>query len=56
MKRSNGHIDDARIGITAVNPAPVLVKGASAVAQRAKWSTKPWPKPSATWRRELPSR
>jgi 4-hydroxybenzoyl-CoA reductase subunit beta len=28
MKRSNGHVDDARIGITAVNPAPVLVKGA----------------------------
>jgi 4-hydroxybenzoyl-CoA reductase subunit beta len=26
-KRSNGHIADARIGITAVNPAPVLVKG-----------------------------
>jgi len=29
MKRSNGHIADARIGITAVNPAPLLVKGAS---------------------------
>jgi 4-hydroxybenzoyl-CoA reductase subunit beta len=28
LKRSNGHIADARIGITAVNPAPVLVKGA----------------------------
>jgi 4-hydroxybenzoyl-CoA reductase subunit beta len=28
MKRSNGHIADARIGITAVNPAPLLVKGA----------------------------
>jgi len=28
MKRSNGHVDDARIGITAVNPSPVLVKGA----------------------------
>ena len=27
MKRSNGHIDDARVGITAVNPAPMLVKG-----------------------------
>jgi 4-hydroxybenzoyl-CoA reductase subunit beta len=27
MKRSNGHIADARIGITAVNPAPLLVKG-----------------------------
>ncbi len=29
VKRSNGHIADARIGITAVNPAPLLVKGVS---------------------------
>jgi len=29
MKRSNGHVGDARIGITAVNPAPLLVKGAT---------------------------
>ncbi len=29
MKRSNGHVTDARIGITAVNPAPLLVKGAA---------------------------
>jgi 4-hydroxybenzoyl-CoA reductase subunit beta len=29
MKRSNGLISDARIGITAVNPAPLLVKGAA---------------------------
>ena len=27
LKRSNGHIADACIGLTAVNPAPVLVKG-----------------------------
>jgi 4-hydroxybenzoyl-CoA reductase subunit beta len=27
MKRCNGHVEDARIGITAVNPAPLLVKG-----------------------------
>lgn len=27
MKRSNGHVADARIGVTAVNPAPLLVKG-----------------------------
>jgi 4-hydroxybenzoyl-CoA reductase subunit beta len=27
LKRSNGHVADARIGLTAVNPAPVLVKG-----------------------------
>ena len=29
LKRSNGHISDARVGITAVNPAPLLVKGAT---------------------------
>jgi 4-hydroxybenzoyl-CoA reductase subunit beta len=29
LKRSNGRVSDARIGITAVNPAPLLVKGAS---------------------------
>jgi len=29
MKRSNGRVADARIGITAVNPAPLLVKGAT---------------------------
>jgi 4-hydroxybenzoyl-CoA reductase subunit beta len=29
LQRSNGHVSDARIGITAVNPAPLLVKGAS---------------------------
>jgi 4-hydroxybenzoyl-CoA reductase subunit beta len=28
LKRSNGHIAEARIAITAVNPAPTLVKGA----------------------------
>ncbi len=28
MKRSNGHVDDARISITAVNPAPYLVERA----------------------------
>jgi 4-hydroxybenzoyl-CoA reductase subunit beta len=27
VKRSNGQVSDARIGITAVNPAPLLVKG-----------------------------
>ncbi len=27
MPRSNGHVADAGIGITAVNPAPLLVKG-----------------------------
>lgn len=29
MKRSNGHIAEARVAITAVNPAPILVKGAT---------------------------
>ena len=29
MKRANGHIADARLAITAVNPAPLLVKGVS---------------------------
>ena len=29
MKRSNGHIGDAGLAITAVNPAPLLVEGAS---------------------------
>ena len=29
LKRSDGHITNARIGITAVNPAPLLVKGAT---------------------------
>ena len=29
LKRSNGHVADAQIGITAVNPAPVLVNGAA---------------------------
>ncbi len=29
LKKSNGHIEDARIAITAVNPAPLLVNDAS---------------------------
>jgi 4-hydroxybenzoyl-CoA reductase subunit beta len=29
MRRTNGHIAEARVGITAVNPAPLLVKGAA---------------------------
>jgi 4-hydroxybenzoyl-CoA reductase subunit beta len=29
MKRSNGHIEDIQIALTAVNPAPVLVAGLS---------------------------
>jgi 4-hydroxybenzoyl-CoA reductase subunit beta len=29
LNRRNGHIEDARLAITAVNPAPMLVKGAA---------------------------
>jgi 4-hydroxybenzoyl-CoA reductase subunit beta len=29
MKRSNGHVAAAQVGITAVNPAPLVVKGAA---------------------------
>jgi 4-hydroxybenzoyl-CoA reductase subunit beta len=29
LKRSNGHVSEARVALTAVNPAPVLVKNAS---------------------------
>jgi len=29
IKRSNGHVAHARLAVTAVNPAPLLVKGAS---------------------------
>jgi 4-hydroxybenzoyl-CoA reductase subunit beta len=31
MKRSNGYVADARLAITATNPAPLLVKGATAM-------------------------
>jgi 4-hydroxybenzoyl-CoA reductase subunit beta len=29
MRRNNGHVEDARVAITAVNPAPMLVRGAA---------------------------
>jgi 4-hydroxybenzoyl-CoA reductase subunit beta len=29
LKQSNGQVEDARVALTAVNPAPVLVKGAA---------------------------
>ena len=29
LKRSNGHVSEARVAMTAVNPAPMLVKGAA---------------------------
>ena len=33
MRRSNGHVSHARIAITAVNPAPVLLKGAAGLLE-----------------------
>jgi 4-hydroxybenzoyl-CoA reductase subunit beta len=33
LKRSNGQVWDARLAITAVNPAPMLVKGARAILE-----------------------
>jgi 4-hydroxybenzoyl-CoA reductase subunit beta len=33
LKRSNGHVSDARVAVTAVNPAPMLVKGAPQVLE-----------------------
>jgi 4-hydroxybenzoyl-CoA reductase subunit beta len=41
LKRSNGHIEDARVGLTAVNPAPVLVKG-TAELLAGKRMTEEW--------------
>jgi len=31
LKRSNGHVEDLRIAMTAVNPAPTLVKGIDSI-------------------------
>jgi 4-hydroxybenzoyl-CoA reductase subunit beta len=36
VKRSNGHIDDIQIALTAVNPAPVLVKGLTALLRNGQ--------------------
>jgi 4-hydroxybenzoyl-CoA reductase subunit beta len=33
LRRSNGHVRDARLAITAVNPAPMLVKGAREILE-----------------------
>jgi len=33
LRKSNGHVADARVAITAVNPAPTLVKGAGQVME-----------------------
>jgi 4-hydroxybenzoyl-CoA reductase subunit beta len=31
IRRSNGHVAEARVAITAVNPAPMMLKGANAI-------------------------
>src|ERR1700688_4522223 len=36
VKRSNGHIEDIQIALTAVNPAPVLVKGLNALLKNGR--------------------
>jgi 4-hydroxybenzoyl-CoA reductase subunit beta len=69
MKRSNGHVADVQIALTAVNPAPVLVKGiqqllrgkaiddqlADAAAQLAAKTAKPLTTSALTpeYRREM---
>ena len=34
MKRSNGHVEDLQIAMTAVNPAPTLVPGLAKLLDR----------------------
>ena len=46
LKRSNGHIEDARVALTAVNPAPVLVKGATELLA-GKPTTEEWAEAAA---------
>jgi 4-hydroxybenzoyl-CoA reductase subunit beta len=36
VKRSNGHIEDIQIALTAVNPAPVVVEGLTALVNRGQ--------------------
>lgn len=36
IERSNGHIEDIQIALTAVNPAPVLVEGVNALMNRGQ--------------------
>ena len=36
VKRSNGHVEDIQIALTAVNPAPVLVEGLNALLRNGK--------------------
>jgi 4-hydroxybenzoyl-CoA reductase subunit beta len=68
MKKSNGHVEDLRIGITAVNPAPLLIKGidshfnsnltesaVDAIAEQAARTAKPLTTSALTpeYRREM---
>jgi 4-hydroxybenzoyl-CoA reductase subunit beta len=68
MKKSNGHVEEVRIGITAVNPAPLLIKGidsllngdlneaaADAIAEQAARTAKPLTTSALTpeYRREM---
>ena len=68
MNKSNGHVEDIRIGITAVNPAPLLMKGidsilngnmneaaAEAIAEQAARTAKPLTTSALTpeYRREM---
>ncbi len=68
MKKSNGYVEDLRIGITAVNPAPLLIKGidshfpgnlteaaADAIAEQAARTAKPLTTSALTpeYRREM---
>ena len=55
MKRSNGHIADARLAITAVNPAPLLVTGVGELLA-GKAMDEVSPQPQAIWLRRLPDR
>ena len=67
LKKFNGHVEDLRIGITAVNPAPLLIKGidsvldgnmaeaAEAIAEQAARTAKPLTTSALTpeYRREM---
>lgn len=47
LKRFNGHIEEVRVGLTAVNPAPVLVKGVNELLA-GKFMTEEWAEAAGT--------